>query len=161
MEGGPPLLRRPAGPGTPQQWGSSAILGVWPAPAPTAWWWPLHRCSERPWKPPTSVGPKEEAGPTGEREQGLGPDPPRSSFKWASLSIARPPSLSSPPREAAECQANPAKSGHSHDHIDSARTSGPEPPRLAAQPGRPGSPLTFSLAAGLCPPRSAPVNLLT
>lgn len=64
--------------------------------------------------------------------------------QMASLSIARAPSPSSPPREAAEGQANPAKSGHSHGHEDGpTHQAGATPLRSAAQPSLPGSPSHF------------------
>lgn len=84
---------------------------------------------------------------------GAGTGPTPVIVQMASLSTARLPSPSSPPRGAAEGQASPAKSGHSHGHEDSARTSaGATRVRSATRPPRLS--LSRSLSLG------APVDLL-
>lgn len=84
---------------------------------------------------------------------GAGTGPTPVIVQMASLSTARPPSPSSLLRGAAEGQVSPAKSGHSHGHEDSARTSaGATRVRSTARPPRLS--LSCSLAGGPCRPVS-------
>ena len=93
------------------------------------------------WAPKRRLVPRGAGG-------GAGTGPTPVIVQMASLSTARPLSPSSPPREAAEGQANPAKSGHSHGHEDGAHTSGQShftPVSGTTRPPR----LSFSLSLSL------------